>query len=149
MVLLVGLYFGLMAWAEGFIVARALFLSDPKLIFPIVLAFGIQAALFAVLRFQLFVPSTASIHSGALLGASGTTSTVAMLACCIHHVADLLPILGLTAASFFMLRFRYEFLWVSLAMSLLGITIMLITLFRARRKSLAMLSEHYQAMEIE
>ncbi len=133
--LLTGLYFGLMTWAEGFKVAREVFWSDRWIVIPIVTGFGIQAALYAILKFRLFVPVGTTGPSRALMGASGTTSTAAMLACCAHHVTDVLPILGLTAAATFLGRYRLAFMGVGLGMTLIGILVMLYILFKERRKA--------------
>lgn len=132
---LTGLYFGFMVWAEGFKVARQVFWDDRWIVFPLVIGFGIQAALFAILKFRLFVPVNATGPSSALMGASGTTSTVAMLACCAHHVTDVLPILGLTAAATFLGRYRLLFMWAGLGMTLIGIIVMLSILFKERRRA--------------
>lgn len=133
---LTGLYFGIMSWAEGFQAARTLFWADRWFVIPIVVGFGVQAALYTILRFRLFVSTTAVGPSSALMGASGTTSTVAMVACCVHHVTDVLPILGLTAAATFLGQYRLTFMWVGLATTTLGIGFMLYTLYRERRKVL-------------
>jgi Cu+-exporting ATPase len=130
---LTSLYFGFMVWAEGFKVAREVFWSDRWIVIPIATGFGIQAALYAVLKFRLFVPAGSTGPSGALMGASGTTSTAAMLACCAHHVTDVLPILGLTAAATFLGRYRLAFVWAGLGMTLVGILVMLSKLFKERR----------------
>lgn len=136
MMFLAGLYFGIMSWAEGFQAAQTLFWADRWFVIPIIVGFGIQAALYTILRFRLFVPVATVGPSGALMGASGTTSTVAMLACCVHHITDVLPILGLTAASAFLGQYRSLFMWVGLATTTLGIGFMLYTLYRERRKVL-------------
>jgi len=133
-IFLTGLYFGIMSWAEGFKSAWGLFWYDRWIVIPIIFGFGIQAAIYAVLKFRLFVPVSATGPSGALMGASGTTSTVAMLACCAHHVTDVLPILGLTAAATFLGRYRLALMWGGLGMTVAGIIVMLIILFRERRK---------------
>ncbi len=132
---LTGLYFGFMSWAEGFKTAREVFWIDRWIVIPIVTGFGIQAALYAILKFRLFLPVSATGPSGALMGASGTTSTVAMLACCAHHVTDVLPILGLTAAATFLGRYRLVFIWAGLGMTLVGILVMLSILFKERRRA--------------
>lgn len=132
---LTGLYFGFMVWAEGFKVARQVFWDDRWIVLPLVIGFGIQAALFAILKFHLFVPVNATGPSSALMGASGTTSTAAMLACCAHHVSDVLPILGLTAAATFLGRYRPLFMWAGLGMTLVGIIVMLSILFKERRQA--------------
>lgn len=147
MFLLAGLYFGVMTWAEGFPAARALFWSDRWIVTPIILGFGIQAALYAVLKFRLFLPIVVTGPSGPLMGASGTTSTVAMLACCAHHVTDVLPILGLTAAATFLGRYRLAFQWTGLGMTLIGITVMLTILLKERRKAIQMTSHPVHIME--
>ncbi len=36
-----------------------------------------------------------------MMGTSGGTSVTAMVACCLHHVTDVLPILGVSAAAEF------------------------------------------------
>jgi len=136
MLFLTGLYFGIMSWAEGFTAARDLFWTDRWFVIPIIVGFGVQAALYTILKFRLFVPVDAVGPSGALMGASGTTSTVAMVACCVHHVTDVLPILGLTAAATFLGQYRLTFMWVGLGTTMLGIGVMLYTLYRERRKVL-------------
>src|SRR5215216_4003780 len=86
-----GIYFGILIWAQGSDAALGIFLPNRWYVIPIWLTFGIQASLDSILRFRLFIPSTSSAHSAALIGTSGGTSVTAMVACCIHHVTDLLP----------------------------------------------------------
>jgi len=142
-----GLYFGLMSWAEGFQAARGLFWYDRWFVIPIIIGFGVQAALYVILKFRLFIPNAVTGASGALMGASGGTSSVAMLACCVHHITDVLPILGLTAATTFLARYRHQFMWAGLGMTIVGIAMMLITLLWARSKTNDMIANHLQATE--
>ncbi|HUE99094.1 MAG TPA: hypothetical protein VMN99_07550, partial [Anaerolineales bacterium] len=95
---------------------------------------GVQAALYTVLRFRLFIHVTSTAHTGSMMGASGGTSATAMVACCIHHVTDVLPILGLSAAASFLTRYQRPFMLVGLAMNLIGIGVMLFVLYRERQK---------------
>jgi hypothetical protein len=67
-------------------------------------------------------------------------STAAMVACCAHHVTDVLPILGLTAAATFLAEYRIAFMLVGLGTTLVGIIIMLVILFKERRKAIQMLA---------
>jgi hypothetical protein len=97
--LLTALYLGIVSWAQGWQHALQLFWDDRWIVAPIILGFGVQAALYVILRKRLFVPVASAGPSGPLMGASGGSSTVAMVACCLHHVTDVLPILGLTAAT--------------------------------------------------
>lgn len=67
------------------------------------------------------------------MGASGGTSATAMVACCIHHVTDVLPILGLSAAASFLTRYQRPFMLIGLAMNMVGIIVMLVILYRERQ----------------
>jgi hypothetical protein len=145
--LIASFYLGILTWAEGWSYASSQFLRDRWYVIPIIIGFGIQATLYSVLRFQLFIPNISTSHTGAMtpltgvMGASGTTSATTMVACCIHHVTDVLPILGLGAAASFLTRYQRPFMLVGLAMNLIGIGIMLFVLYRERRKLQPMLLE--------
>jgi hypothetical protein len=127
-------YIGILTWAQGWDYASAQFVRDRWYVVPIIVGFGIQAALYAVLRFRLFIPVISTGPAGSMMGASGGTSATAMVACCIHHVTDVLPILGLSAAASFLTRYQRPFMLVGLAMNLIGIVIMLFILYRERQK---------------
>ena len=137
--LLTLLYFGIVSWAEGWQHAVELFWQDRWIVLPIILGFGVQSGLYIVLKKRLFLPVQSTGPSGALTGAGGGMSTVAMVACCAHHVTDVLPILGLTAAAAFLAEYRTVFMLVGLGTTLLGIVVMLTILLRERRKAFAMI----------
>ncbi len=132
--LIASFYIGILTWAQGWDYATAQFGRDRGYVIPIVVGFGIQAALYTILRFRLFIPITSTGHAGSMMGASGSTSATAMIACCIHHVTDVLPILGLSAAASFLTRYQRPFMLVGLAMNLIGIGVMLFVLYRERQK---------------
>lgn len=132
--LIAGVYFGILIWAQGRDSALSLFLSNRWYIIPIWISFGIQAALYSILRFRLFVPTTSAAHTGAVMGTSGGTSVTAMVACCLHHVTDVLPVLGLSAAATFLTRYQRPFMLVGLGMNIIGIIVMLVVLYRERKK---------------
>jgi hypothetical protein len=132
--LIAGVYFGILIWAQGRDSALSLFLSNRWYVIPIWISFGIQAALYSILRFRLFVPTTSAAHTGAVMGTSGGTSVTAMVACCLHHVTDVLPVLGLSAAATFLTRYQRPFMLVGLGMNMIGIIVMLVVLYRERKK---------------
>lgn len=144
--LLFGLYFGIVSWAESPRHALDFFWQDRWLVIPILLGFGIQVSLYSVLKLQLYLPDitigparmTSSKAPAATMGAGGTTSTVAMVACCAHHAADVLPILGLTAAATFLAQYRTAFMVAGLVSNLIGIAVILRTLLRARNHAFQM-----------
>ena len=132
--LITGVYFGILTWAQGWDYASKQFLLNRWYIVPIWVGFGIQAALYSILRFRLFIPTTTTGHAGAMMGTSGGTSVTAMVACCLHHVTDVLPILGLSAAATFLTRYQRPFMLVGLGTEIIGIIVMLIVLYRERQK---------------
>jgi hypothetical protein len=132
--LIAAIYFGILIVAQGSQAAISIFLVNRWYVVPIWISFGIQAALYAILRLRLFLPATSSHHSGALLGTSGGTSTAAMVACCLHHVTDVLPVLGLSAAAAFLTRYQRPFMLTGLGMNILGIIVMLVVLYHEHRK---------------
>jgi len=138
--LLTGLYFGIVSWAESPQHAVQLFWQDRWIVFPIILGFGVQAGLFTILKKRLFVPVASTGLSGPMMGAGGTTSTIAMVACCTHHVTDVLPILGLTAAATFLAQYRIAFMLAGLGTTLVGIAVMLVILLKERRRAVQMMS---------
>lgn len=128
------IYFGILIWAQGREAAMSIFLSNRWYVIPIWITFGIQAALFSILRFRLFIPTAVTAQSGAVMGTSGGTSVTAMVACCIHHVTDVLPVLGLSAAATFLTRYQRPFMLLGLGMNIFGIFFMLTVLYREYQK---------------
>lgn len=133
-VFLAGLYLVLVSWAESFQHAIEYLWQDRWIVLPIILGFGVQVALYVILKKRLFTPVHSNTPSGMITGASGTTSTIAMAACCAHHVTDVLPILGLTAAATFLAEYRTTFMLIGLGTTLIGISVMLGVIFKERRK---------------
>lgn len=132
--LMAGVYFGILTWAQGWEYAVNQFVLNRWYILPIFITLGIQAALYSILRFRLFIPTTSAGHTGAMMGASSGTSVTSMVACCLHHVTDVLPILGLSAAATYLTRYQRPFMLVSLGLNLIGIIFMLVVLYRERQK---------------
>jgi hypothetical protein len=63
-------------------------------------------------------------HSAVLPSSSGVVSGTAMLACCAHHLVDVLPILGISGAAIFLTQYQRLFLVLGLSINLLGIAYM-------------------------
>jgi hypothetical protein len=141
---LTGVYFGIVSWAESPAHALELFWQDRWIVFLLILGFGVQVALYVILKKGLFLPVGAMGASGAMTGAGGATSTAAMVACCAHHVTDVLPILGQTAAATFLADYQQAFMLLGLGTTLTGIVVMLVILFGARRRAL---QHHEMKME--
>ena len=126
---LVTLYLGIVTWAQGTDHALELLWSDRLFVGLISAGFGTQVGLFTYLRLL----QRAMARESAVLGVAGTaTSSISMVACCAHHVADVLPILGLSGAAVFLVEFRTPLMLLGLATNLVGIAVMLRLLMRIR-----------------
>ncbi len=135
------LYLGLVSWAEGWTHAVELLLEDAWIVGPILLGFGIQVGLYTYLKTGIHV---AGRGAGAMTGAGGGTSTVAMVACCAHHVTDVLPLLGLSVAATFLAEYRIPFMMVGLLTNLIGIGLMVRIVWREKQRAAA-IAAHPQA----
>lgn len=126
---LTGLYVALVTWAQGADHALELLWSDRLFVGAITAGFGTQVGLFTDL--QLLQRAMAR-ESVALAGAGTATSSVSMVACCAHHLADALPIVGLSGLSVFLVEFRTPLMLLGIAANLAGIAVMLRQLMRIR-----------------
>jgi len=127
---LFALYMTIVTLAQGWDHAIELFGQDAWLVIPIMTGFGAQVGLYTYLRGVLRQKSRAS---KAMMGAGGGTSTAAMVACCAHHVADLLPLLGLSAAASFLAAYKIPFMLFGLAMNVIGIVVIVRTIRSEQR----------------
>ncbi len=119
---LLALYVGLVSWAQGWAHARELLWTDRYFAGAIALGFGLQVALYTCIR---ITASRAAFATATGVTAAGTgTSTAAMVACCAHHVADALPLIGLSAAAVFLNDYRTPVMGAGLAMNALGVTVL-------------------------
>ena len=144
--LLTGLYFAIVSLAESPSHARQLFWEDRAIVLPIILGFGVQVALYTVLKKRLFVPVAHTGPSGALTGAGGGMSAAAMVACCAHHMTDVLPLVGLTAAATLLAEYRIPFMLIGLGTTITGIVVMSVILLRERRKAIRMTLANAEAL---
>lgn len=126
---LLGVYLGIISIAQGVEHALEQLATDAMFVGLIAAGFGTQIALFVELR------RVDRLHrSAAAVTAAGTgTSAAAMLACCAHHLVDLLPLLGLSAAAVFLNAYQTPLFLVSIAMNAVGIVVIARQLRRARR----------------
>jgi hypothetical protein len=138
-IFLTGVYLGIVSLAESPGHALDLFWQDKAFVIPILLGFGTQVGLYTLLKKGLYMPMHLPA-AGATTTAGGGMSTMAMVACCAHHVADVLPLVGFTAAATFLANWKIPFMVVGLLTNLIGIAIMLREILKARRRAVAHLS---------
>lgn len=121
--LLVLLYLGIVTWAQGRAHALELLSQDRAFVGAIATGFGVQMGLYTYLR--LVVHNAVRLAGPTAATGMGTgTSSVAMLACCLHHVTDVLPLVGLSGAAVFLNAYRVPFMATGLAVNAVGVAIM-------------------------
>lgn len=126
---LLGTYLAIISLAQGVAHAIEQLAADAPFVGLIAAGFGTQVALFAELR-----AVDRRHRSAAAVTAAGTgTSAAAMLACCAHHLVDLLPLLGLSAAAVFLNAYKTPLLVIGIGMNVVGIAVIARQLVTARR----------------
>lgn len=108
--------------------------------------FAAQVGLFAYARGAARSRGEASARG---MAASGGTSAASMVACCAHHLTDVLPLVGLTGAAFFLAAYQSLFLLLGVLANVVGVVFMLGQIRRHRlrpeRRSLLALSVGWPA----
>ncbi len=92
----------------------------------IVIGFGVQIGLWRYIKNL----GSANIHK-TLPATSGAFSGTAMIACCSHHLIDVLPILGLAGISIFLTQYQNILLAIGFTINLFGIAYMLYIIQKA------------------
>jgi hypothetical protein len=91
--------------------------TDWYLLAPIITGFGLQVGLVAELRRRRRL-----VRDTAVAGAAGAGgSTVGMVACCAHHLAEIAPFIAVTGAATFLVANRVAFMVFGLAVTAVGI----------------------------
>ena len=115
--LLIGAYFGALALVSGWNFTFSQFSEFWYYVLPLAAGFGVQVALYVRLREILH----ASADTRAVMAASGTTSTAAMISCCAHYLVNVAPVLGATGLVTFATQYQVEFFRAGLAFNAAGI----------------------------
>lgn len=126
---LLAFYLGLVAWAQGWEHAWSLLREDLWFVAPITAGFAVQVGLFVYLR---------GLHAASTTGAAVTTGSAgtsggAMLACCAHHLTDVLPFLGISGAAIFLNEIKTPLALIGLGMNAFGVGFLTLRIRRFRR----------------
>lgn len=119
---LVLLYLGIVTVAQGSEHALELLWDDRLFVSLVSAGFGTQIGLFSYVR---MLQRDLARESVALAGAGTATSSISMVACCAHHLTDVLPIVGLSGVAVFLVDFRTPLMLLGLATNAVGIAVML------------------------
>lgn len=110
------IYFSILSLISGWSFALNQFSQFWYFIVSLALGFGIQIGLYTHLRSVIHEK-----NGGGVLAISGTTSTAAMISCCAHYLANILPVLGAVGFVSVIAQYQIEFFWVGLAFNLFGV----------------------------
>ncbi len=121
---LLGVYFGILSVANSPAHAISQFKGDFAWVLALSAGFGIQLGLYGVVV-KGIAGGAGGAKAAGTMAASGGVSTGGMVACCAHHVTDVLPFLGLTFLSGFFYDYKPVFFSIGLFSSALGIIMML------------------------
>jgi len=119
---LIGIYFMTLSILNTFDYALSQFANMWYWFMSLAIGFGVQLGLYVYIKtfdHEKIKGAAASVAT------SGGVSTGAMIACCLHHVADFLPLLGLSAAAIFLTKYQVPFIVLGIFSNVIGITLML------------------------
>jgi len=91
----------------------------------LIIGFGIQFGLFWLLRKGYHFSLSEKHDAQMATGTSTAVSGMAMVACCAHHLVDLLPILGFSAAALFLSEYQEQLLIFGAVANVIGVAMML------------------------
>jgi len=118
--LLLIFYFSTVTLISGWDFAQSQFAKYWYFIVLLALGFGIQVGLYTYLKNSIRKQNI----SAKVLAVSGSASGAAMISCCSHYLASILPILGISGFITFVTQYQVQFFWFGLALNLVGIAYM-------------------------
>jgi len=119
------LYLVVLTLAESFSHALTQLVEMGHWIAILIIGFGFQLGLYTYIRVHLKKRRNAAT---AEVAASGGISTGAMIACCAHHLVEILPLIGMSAAALFLVKYQLPFIFIGIFSNLVGIAMMLIVI---------------------
>lgn len=112
-------YFIVVGAISGFPFALSQFWMYWYFLSSLAVGFGIQIGLYVYLRY--LVANSNMMMGNNTVAVTGTTSTLAMISCCAHYLANIVPILGIAGALSIIAQYQIKIFWVGLAFNLFGI----------------------------
>src|SRR3989338_4747254 len=115
---LLSIYFLILSIANSFEHAIQQFAKMWYWVFLLAIGFGTQIGLYSLIRQSMKQQLKGTTTE---VAASGGVSTGSMIACCAHHLTDVLPIMGLSAAAIFLNKYQTLFIIIGVLSNLVGI----------------------------
>lgn len=112
-------YFAIITLISGWEFAQDQFAQFWYFVISLAIGFGIQVGLYSYLKSVVHQNVSAKVVT-----TSGATSAAAMISCCSHYLANILPILGITGFITIVTQYQIQLFWVGLIFNFGGILYM-------------------------
>lgn len=116
-------YLAIMTLTADWFYARMQFEEFRWWIIALSIGVGVQATLFTILKRGLRQKEKKAARSA--LAASGGISTASMAACCLHHITDVIPVLGFPLLAAALQKYQVYFFLFGVLSNVYGILVML------------------------
>lgn len=113
---LLAVYFAIVSLISGWSFALSQFSQFWYFILGLAAGFGVQISLYSYLKDSI----RQSAPKG-MVAVTGTTSTVAMISCCAHYLANLLPVIGVSGVIALIGQYQIGLFWFGLIANAAGI----------------------------
>jgi len=133
MLAILAVYFSITAFISGWNFALQQFFQFRYFVIGLAFGFGIQIGLYTYLKQEIRNRNAA--FSGKALAVTGTTSTLAMVSCCAHYLANIIPILGVAGTLTIISQYQIELFWVGLIFNALGIAYIANKIIKFKKQS--------------
>jgi len=120
---LLAFYMGIMTLTADWYYAQIQFEEYRWWIIGLSIGLGIQSTLFVLMRRGLKGGEKKAARS--TLVASGGISTASMVACCLHHITDIVPVLGFSVLAVTLQKYQTLFFLGGVLSNLFGILMMI------------------------
>jgi hypothetical protein len=120
---LLAFYMGIMTLTGDWGYAQFQFEQYRWWIIGLSIGLGIQSTLFVMIKRNLAGREKKAVRS--TLAASGGVSTASMVACCAHHITDLVPVLGFSVLAASLQKYQTLFFLGGVLSNIFGIFVLL------------------------
>lgn len=118
---LLGVYFSVLTLISGWNFAQSQFFQYWYFIVSLAAGFGVQLGLY----FYFKELARRKNLAGKVVAATGATSTLAMISCCSHYLANILPFLAAGGVLGFIGQYQVDFFWLGIVFNLIGLAYIL------------------------
>lgn len=116
-VLLLAVYFAVLTLVSGREFALDQFGQFRYFILTLAAGFGVQIGFYTQLR----IVTRHTDNAGKVVTVAGGTSTAAMISCCTHYLANVVPVIGATGLVALVAQYQTELFWAGLLFNMAGV----------------------------